>query len=520
MSRRVLLILTLVAVVVAAGVGWAAGTRIKSPAQVAAEAEPPEASLITVSVERMVIANDVVVRGTVRFDEPEAVSAPQLAEPELSPIVTWVPEVGEELPEGAVLFELAGRPTFALEGDLPLFRTVLPGDKGEDIAQLQTALTRLGFDPGIVDGVYGRETEAAVRAFYGSRGYQPIEPDQALLDQVDAMEAAVDGARAAYNSAAAQRTAADNAQKAVSAAAADLKASEVELALAQQRLAAAQAGTHPDTGLPPTPEEVAALEGAVGEGEQWVSMSEESLQTALAMAEAVGPPQDISVERSTLDQALEDLAEARAQVGAPVPEGEFLFFKVFPIRVDAVAVERGDLASGEVMQVSGSRLAIDSAVSVDEADLIEEGDQVTIELSRLDIEVAGTVSFKADRPGTNNVAADEIYIEIVPAEVRAELNNTNVKITIPVATRSSGGEVLAVPAAALSATGSGETIVTVEDAAGATRVVVVNPGLSAPGGMVEITPITGELDEGDRVVVGLQQGSQSATTADQPEQEE
>ena len=458
-----MLILALAAVVIAAAVGWVAGTRIKSPAQVAAEAEPPEPSLITVSVQRMVIANDVVTRGTVRFDEPEAVTAPALALPELSPVVTYVAAVGDQLAEGAVLFELAGRPTFVLQGDLPLFRTVQPGDKGEDISQLQTALTRLGFDPGVVDGWYGALTEAAVRDFYESRGYQPLPPDPALLDEVEALEDAVDSAREIYNQARAQRVAAEEAQRAVTDAAADLEDAEADVELAEARLAQAQAGTHPDTGLPPTADELAALEAAVTDATAAAVTSEEELQRALAEADAIGPSPDISNERGALDEALAELAEARSKVGSPVPDGEFLFFKVFPIRVDSVAVERGDVAGGEIMQVSGSRLAIDSAVSVDEADLIEEGDRVTIELSRLNIELGGTVAFKADRAGTDGVAADEIYLEILPDEVRAELNNTNVKVTIPVATRSSGGEVLAVPAAALSATSSGDTIVTVEE---------------------------------------------------------
>lgn len=512
MSRRVTLVLALVAVVVAAGVGWAAGARIKSPAQVAAETEPPEASLITVPVVKMVVANDVVTRGTVRFDEPEAVFAPQPADPELAAVITWVPGPGEEMDEGSVLFELAGRPTFALQGDLPLFRTVTPGDRGEDIEQLQTALTRLGFNPGVVDGIYGPETEAAVRAFYESRGYQPIGPDPLLVEQVEASQEAVESAREIYNAALAAWKAAVEAQKQVTEAAAVLQSAQEELATAQDRLAEAEGGTHPDTGQPPTPEEMAALEGAVTEGEKWLTMAEEDYQEALAAAEMTGPPQDTSAEKRALDSALEDLAEARSEVGSPVPDGEFLFFKVFPIRVDSVAVERGDVASGEIMQVSGSRLAIDSAVSVDEAELIEEGDSVTIELSRLNIEIGGTISIEADRAGTNGAAADEVYVEIVPDEVLAELNNTNVKLTIPVATRSSGGEVLAVPAAALSATGSGDTIVTVESDDGTTRVVTVSPGLSAPGGMVEVTPLDGELAEGDRVVVGFQQVTTSTVT--------
>jgi peptidoglycan hydrolase-like protein with peptidoglycan-binding domain len=514
LKRRVILVLALIAVIAAAGVGWVAGSRIKSPAQVAAEAQPPEASLITVPVARMVIANDVVTRGTVRFDEPESVTAPQPADPTLSPVVTKVPQSGDELPEGSVLFELAGRPTFVLQGDLPLFRTVQPGDEGEDIAQLQTALTRLGFDPGIVDGVYGPDTEAAVKALYESQGYEPIPPDQALLDQVEALQQSVDGARELYNAAVAQRGAAVAAQQAVSKAAADLSDARDELATAQDRLAQAEAGTHPDTGQPPTDAELAELQGALGSAEGKVTAREAAYQTALAAAEAAGPPQDISAQRDALDQASGDLAEARAKVGSPVPTGEFMFFKVFPIRVDTVTVSRGDFASGEIMRVSGSRLAIDSSVSVDEAELIDEGDPVTIELSRLNIELGGTISVKAATAGTNGVAADEVYVEIVPDEVRAELNNTNVKITIPVATRSSGGDVLAVPAAALSATGSGDTIVTVESDDGSTRVVTVTPGLSAPGGMVEVSPTDGELNEGDRVVVGFQEGSTTTTTVE------
>ena len=241
MSRRVLLMLTLLAVVTAAVAGWIAGTRIKSPDQIAAEAEPPEPSAITVPVARMVIANDVVTRGTVRFDEPESVFTPTLAVPELSPVVTWVPEVGDELDEGSVLFELAGRPTFALQGDLPLFRTVRPGDRGEDISQLQTAFSSLGFDPGVIDGIYGPDTEAALRAFYSAQGYEPIGPDPILLEAVEAAEATVDGAREVYNQVKAHNTAVEKAQKAVTDAATDLADATDELDVAQERLGEAQA---------------------------------------------------------------------------------------------------------------------------------------------------------------------------------------------------------------------------------------------------------------------------------------
>ena len=70
---------------------------------------------------------------------------------------------------------------------------------------------------------------------------------------------------------------------------------------------------------------------------------------------------------------------------------------------------------------------------------------------------------------------------------------------IPLST--TGGEVLAVPAAALTANADGSVRVEIDNADGTTRLVVVEPGLST-GGLVEITPVDGDIKRGDLVVVG------------------
>ncbi len=145
MRRGFRLLLVLILVVAAAGVGWVAGSQIKSPAQVAAEAEPPEPSVISVPVQLTVISNDIITRGTARFEDPQPVLASEVVLAGVDPVITMMPEVGDTLKEGEVLYELAGRPTFILRGDLPLFRSAQHKDVGEDIAQLQEALTRLGF---------------------------------------------------------------------------------------------------------------------------------------------------------------------------------------------------------------------------------------------------------------------------------------------------------------------------------------------------------------------------------------
>ncbi len=44
------------------------------------------------------------------------------------------------------------------------------GSTGTFVEELQQALTRLGFKPGIIDGIYGQLTETAVKAFQTSKG--------------------------------------------------------------------------------------------------------------------------------------------------------------------------------------------------------------------------------------------------------------------------------------------------------------------------------------------------------------
>lgn len=44
-------------------------------------------------------------------------------------------------------------------------RTLRRGDTGNDVRTLQTALTRAGYDPGAINGVFGAQTERAVRQF-------------------------------------------------------------------------------------------------------------------------------------------------------------------------------------------------------------------------------------------------------------------------------------------------------------------------------------------------------------------
>lgn len=439
MNQRKMVGVVMAAVMASTGVGWAAGSRMKSPAQVAAEAAPPKASLITAPVEKRALSSRVTTRGTVRYGEPQSVT---LAASTLgaagggggaagggggggSSLVTKPPEKGAILAENSVAMEVAGRPVRVLVGAVPMYRDLRPGDTGADVLQLEQALARLGHRPGKVDGTYDSATEEAVAGWYTALGYR-------AKDETDA-----------------QREALRNARQAVSQA--------------EDQLLQAQDGV--DNAQPPG-----------------------------------------TTARARLAKARRDVAEARqylsdlnAKVGVVVPANEVLFFPNLPLRVDEPKVKRGDDGTKEVMVVTTSRLAIDGSVPIPDAKLVQVGDKVAVVSTELGIEAAGVVTKLADKPGTNGVDAQKVYMEVVPDNAPPELTGAAVRLTIAV--ESTDGEVLAVPVSALSMGPDGTSRVQVDTGGGATRTVPVEPGLSAEG-YVEIRPKGSGLATGDRVVVG------------------
>jgi len=57
----------------------------------------------------------------------------------------------------------------ALDPNGPILR---PGDRGEDVRELQSVLKSAGYDPGAVDGIYGDRTVAAVKSFQRTAGIE------------------------------------------------------------------------------------------------------------------------------------------------------------------------------------------------------------------------------------------------------------------------------------------------------------------------------------------------------------
>lgn len=179
-------------------IGFVAGSTVRSPQQVAAEAAGPGRTTLTTPVERRVLTSTVVLRGDVTASRTvEATPSSK----EAQTIVTAVKaEQGKEIRPGTVILEVSGRPLFALPGGKPAYRDLRPGAKGEDVAQLQKALKGLGHDPGEYDGRFGAGTKAALRALYEAIGYEvPTTGDEqtpsAAEDRVAQAEDALDAAR-------------------------------------------------------------------------------------------------------------------------------------------------------------------------------------------------------------------------------------------------------------------------------------------------------------------------------------
>ncbi|MHA5047930.1 peptidoglycan-binding protein [Streptomyces sp. SD15] len=214
--------------VVLSGAGIAASTLIKSPAQAAADAGAPERDVLTAPVEYRVLKESVIVRGLVAADRTVTVSPSASSAEGATAVVTKLPvEAGDKVKAGQVLVEISGRPVFVLRGSLPAYRDLKPGAKGDDVKQLQRALSDLGFGSGTdTSGEFGAGTQSALASFYTSIGYEPQPVSQDGASQVESATKAVTQADRAL-----QDVRADS-----DADATDEARAEEDLATAQQTL--------------------------------------------------------------------------------------------------------------------------------------------------------------------------------------------------------------------------------------------------------------------------------------------
>ncbi len=530
-------------VVGAGAIGWIAGATITSPAEAAARAQPPTPSLITADVEQRVLSADIIARGSIDFDDPISLSLEGAVGGDVeAQIVTAVPEVGTELTDGSVALEVAGRPVIVLTGDLPVYRDLRPGSSGDDVEQLELALNRLGLlsSP---DRTWGPETGAAIQALYANAGYAANTTSEADREALDAArdasrfasQAVQDAQKALNEAGGATGSSLVEAQNAVADAQASLTAANAartaaiasangDLTIAQQELADAITAGTPVAGSPAyitlqnaVTNAQNSLAAVTAEQDSFVRAAQSALDVAKARLKEAQSPGDLTALRRALDDAKRQQADASEQLvaaekkaGTWIPAGELIFVKRLPVQVNDTSVSRGDTVSGNFMTVSGAEIAMTVGVSEQDARRLEVGDKVIIDEPDLLEEPIEAVISEIPESGSSSRIQMTVTFENIPDI----LIGANVRVIIPV--ESTAGEVLVVPAAALSSVANGDVRVEVEDPEnpGTTRFVTVVTGL-ATDGVVEVRAVDGSLKKGDRVVVGKADIGPATTGDDQ-----
>jgi len=520
-NRVFVLLCVLVFMTLIAAGSWFAGSQIESPADAAARTAPPPPSPILVPVEQRVLSSNVVTRGTARFGLPQPVSVAPSALKAGAGLITTLPLRNTQFEQGDVILTASGRPVFVLVGDTPAYRDMVPGISGNDVRQLEQALSRLGFDPGPVDGSYDRRTSAAVRAWYEATGWEPFGPTLDQLAQVRALEQSLGEAR-----------------KLELAAAAELEAREAD----QRRLMGNGDGGHATPRAVELERERAKYADMVAEAEIAAKLAERALvvldprqpETARAAAEARlelarAAARDAKLQAEQAIQAAErdaqlatgqlgvarmdaklaadyaerlatDLQAARRRLGIQVPVDEVVFFPALPVRVEQVTAVVGDPAQGPIMSVTDNLTSIDTALALDVAPLVKPGMKVQIDEPALGIQARGTVKYVADTPGTRGVDGYHIYCEVGVEQTRSPIEGFSLRLTIPI--KSTNSAVTVVPISALHLAADGTSRIQVQNGS-ELEYRVVEPGLTADG-YVEVTPVEGTLEPGQLVVVGYE----------------
>lgn len=245
-----------------------------------------------------------------------------------------------------------------------------------------------------------------------------------------------------------------------------------------------------------------------------VAAAADELAVLLAPPDVAAEELVVTQRRAAAERAERQLAELTAASGAIVPLGEVVFVSELPVRVASVSTGVGsDGASGgpgagggagsggdgALVTLASPTLQATVSLPASSRPLVHDGMEIVL-LDEVSGEtVVGTIASITDRPLSQSNATPA-HLATVDAVLPDAWAGRNVRATLTAA--ATEGEVLVVPAAAVSSSAGGETRVRVERADRTLDTVTVHVGLSADG-FVEVTPQPGTaLQAGDRVVVG------------------
>jgi hypothetical protein len=161
--------------VVVGVVAFLIGRGVSTPAQQAARARPPKASLLTAPVALTHARTTVVLRGTLTDGGAISVAPPGDLSGDLAVVTAVATTPGAQVDEGSLIAAVAGRPVFVLRGQIPAYSTMSYGSSGIEVSELQAGLQTIGFSIGSdTAGTYGAGTAAAVADLYERVGFAPV----------------------------------------------------------------------------------------------------------------------------------------------------------------------------------------------------------------------------------------------------------------------------------------------------------------------------------------------------------
>lgn len=165
-------------------VGFLLGTQIRSPwdrAIANADAE----RIVTAKVEhRSLATGTAAISGVLSLGSESTVSIPLGDAPAI--VTDSFVRSGDEVTSGDLIAEVSGKAVVALNLPFRLYRDLVPGSTGPDVAALQEALIDLGLLAGVADGDYGVATASAVERLFSIAGAEPPAPSADAVASVTA----------------------------------------------------------------------------------------------------------------------------------------------------------------------------------------------------------------------------------------------------------------------------------------------------------------------------------------------
>ncbi len=146
--------LIVLAVAASVGFGWGGGQAVQ---------RPPERTL-PVTIKRESLVDYVTVDGKLGYGAGWPVASGTTG------TVTWLPASGATAERGQALLRVDDLPVVLLYGQLPMYRQLTVGVKGNDVAQFEQNLQALGYQAFTVDQEFSASTAAAVRQWQHDLG--------------------------------------------------------------------------------------------------------------------------------------------------------------------------------------------------------------------------------------------------------------------------------------------------------------------------------------------------------------